>query len=1017
MRARLAAVLLPLLLLLLAIEPGSAQERVALRAASHPDYTRLVFEWPAPVAFESKEEAGSVTLRFARSGAVSIEPGRRWPAPIESVVASGRDVTVRFSAQARPRIFTLDKRVVLDLVAQQSPSPAGSADAASSAAPPAAAALPSAVVPPAAPPHAGPPPAASPGPAPPARAGLGPAAAIAGGGAPASAPASPPAAGPVPQQPVAMPTAGGNPATTSPAIRAPAEPPPSVAPEPVRSASPPRPEPPLSALSLSLAAQPARDAPERAILLPFGERVGAAAFRIGGFLHLVFDEPRPVDLSPLRGHPMFGGGRVAMLANGTHLRLPLPRGFVPRLTRQGSWRLDYDREPGLPAAPLELAQRQDPYRLLATTPQAAGSVTIAHPDTGERLLVGTIRADEGGIPVARTYAEFALLPSILGVVVLPRSDYVVLRAGPEGQTILADSPGGPLALALAPPPSGSARIGDAAHLTRAFDFPSLDPAILSERLRTLTVSVAGSPVGGRSRPRLDVAEAMLALGLGVEAMSMLELAQTEDPRIGSEPRLAALRGAAGLLSGRSEALPGLFHERLPLSDELGLWRSLAELARGAPPTRHAPNLAVALPLLVAYPAPLRERLIPPVVEALGQGGLPEMALILADQAPDQAKVELGRAYASRALGKTEDALAKLAAIDQGRDQLMRLRARIADTELQRELGRMTPAQAADRLDPLLVAWRGDQRELDLRFRIADLRTEANDHRAVLDLLRETRDLFPDRADLVEPRMMRSFATLFAPGGTADALAPSAAVALFEDNASLLPPGQEGIEISTRLAERLVALDLPAQADAMLRKVIGLKQPGEDQAMLGVKLASLRLGERDSVGALGALADTAAPNLPDRLARERRLIEARAEALGGNRDRARAILRALGGPEAAGVEAEISAAEGDWLSAIAALERVAETTLPADGRSLDPDARKLLVRLASAAAMAGDEVRLAALAQRWGKPMASGPLSEPFRLLTARGYAGVDDLARARGDLALARGLAASLGPLEAKPKP
>lgn len=1028
-----------ILFLALALAPvgAGAQERVGLRAATHPEYTRLVFDWAQPVTIESSEQPGQVTLRFARPGSFAIEPGRRWPAPIESVTASGREAVIRFAAGARPRFFALDRRVVVDLLAAPSDATSASASVAPALATPTAGPQEALPLPPL-PPDAAPAreaTAAAPPPVPATAAAAPSAAQAAASTGPRSAPTaagSAPAAGQMPTPallaPAAQPPApavapsGATPPTAASAPpQAPAgTPSPGPVAAPARTAPEPQLQPPVPSrppATLGLAVQPARDAPERALVFPFGERVGAAAFRIGATLHIVFDEPRPADLSPLRSHPVFGGARLQMLANGTHLRMPLPPGTAPRLSRQGNWRLDLDREPGLPQTPLDLVRRGEPgsERLVALTPVPGGTITLAHPETGERLLVGTLRADQGSVPVGRTFAEFAVLPSSLGIVVLPRSDHVVLRALDEGQVILAD--GATTSLALAAPPSGVAQPGDTTHLTRSFDFPALDPGTLSERLRTLMGSAAGAAPGARAKPRLDTAEAMISLGLGVEALAMLGLAETEDPRIATEPRLHALRGVAGLLSGRSEAVGGLSHDRLMGSDELALWRALADLSRGAAASRHAPTLAVALPLVFAYPEPLRERLLPPIVEALAQGGLAEMALVLADRAPDPAKVELGRAFALRAQGRLDEALEHLRRIDTSRDQLARLRARIAETDMLREAGRMTPAQAADRLDPLLVAWRGDQREIDLRMRIASLRSEAGDQRAVLDLMRETRELFPEQADLARPRMVEAFTRLFGPDGGGQALPPAAAVALFDQNADLLPPGAEGLEISARLVDRLVALDLAPQADAMLRRVIGLKQPGEDQARLGARLASLRLGERDPAAALGALADTAVDGLPAPLGRERRILEARAEAMRGDRDRARAILRALGGPEAAGVEAELSAGDGDWLSAIAALEEVAASTLPQPGGTLDSEARKLLVRLASASAMAGDEVRLAALAARWGKPMAEGELSEPFRLLTARSYAGIDDLARARGDLALARGLAASLAPLQPKPKP
>ena len=79
---------------------------------------------------------------------------------------------------------------------------------------------------------------------------------------------------------------------------------------------------------------------------------------------------------------------------------------------------------------------------------------------------------------------------------------------------------------------------------------------------------------------------------------------------------------------------------------------------------------------------------------------------------------------------------------------------------------------------------------------------------------------------------------------------------------------------------------------------------------------------------------------------------------------------------------------------------------ADGK-LDDGQRRTLLRLATAAARAGDDATLTTLRQSAGPRMESGPLADMFRLLTADQVHNVGDLKRSGQEAALARELAAN----------
>ena len=72
----------------------------------------------------------------------------------------------------------------------------------------------------------------------------------------------------------------------------------------------------------------------------------------------------------------------------------------------------------------------------------------------------------------------------------------------------------------------------------------------------------------------------------------------------------------------------------------------------------------------------------------------------------------------------------------------------------------------------------------------------------------------------------------------------------------------------------------------------------------------------------------------------------------------------------------------------------------------------MLRLATAAARAGDDVALASLREHDTARMGSGPVAELFRLLTADQVRSVADLKRAGREAALARALSGDLKALQ-----
>ena len=318
-----------------------------------------------------------------------------------------------------------------------------------------------------------------------------------------------------------------------------------------------------------------------AFLVPFDSSTGAAAFRSGDSTYVVFDERRPVDLAGLKDDPVFGTATVKLLPTGTLLRLPQRPGLSITLTQlQQGWRI----------AALTGSLKQEPIvasevdgRLDAGGRTAQRRRGMADPDTGATLLVGTQRRPGQGVSFSRRSMEFILRPTSQGVVVEPLSDTIALKLAPNGFSLSSARSG----LALSKPTVTTRALMDAAHLTRRLNFSTMPKeALLRLAVKQLNDAAATPPLA-RGPKHHAAAETFLALGLSVEAESLLHMASDQDPKEAASPDTKALTAIAALLAGRPEDSIGLMDPKLDGTDEIALWRAvrLAMQDEGSPEGR------------------------------------------------------------------------------------------------------------------------------------------------------------------------------------------------------------------------------------------------------------------------------------------------------------------------------------------------------------------------------------------------------------------------------------------------
>lgn len=999
-----------LLLAVLAPMPALAQDRVVgVRVGDHPSFGRLVFDWPADVPYRVSEEPGRIVVRFGESARFDLDLARRGLRNLRDIEASGDAVTVSVPAGVRPRHFRIQSRVVLDLL---DPDADPNAPAASPGSPRPAAASSSAPAPAGGTPARAPAPvseAAAPAEAPrpntgthaspaPARVVTAPAAASPAGVTPPPVPATETSAAPAPRAATgpaaspAQPAAPPPPARPSPPVPAVAATPapearpaalpvtspaaPVAAREPARAVQPPAPGDTPPAVVPTAPASPA------AIPLPFPSGTGAAVLAHGGSLIISFDAPAELDQALLRGwFPGAEGLAVEGSRNATTLVLPLEeadRAGVRLTLGSAGWRLERGVAGGpqdggsvAPDAPASEGAR----RVLLPMANPGRVVTVREPG-GERLILLGLSA--GSQPVAfpgprRPLDGATLLPTRRGVAALVEADDVSMRRVEEGFLLALPRREHTVEdLRLAPP------------LPRVLDLVDLPlDDLLARRSAALSAAV-NAPQQSRGAARLRLAETLLALGLGFEALGVLDTAIEDDPRLIASPRAILLVGAAASLVGRdAEATSALSSPRLDDQPEAILWRGLAAAMSShragiLASEEIAAEIAAGAPILYAYPAALRARLIPPAAEALAFGGhQPRAAGLLRDpELRDAPRAALAQALLLDAQDRPEPALAAYGLLTTSRDPLVRSRALERTAELRLATRRDDAGRAARLMESAYMAWRGDEREQRLRLRTAELLREAGQPGAALSLLAETQLLFPGSEDLVRPLFDLNF-----PGAMEDRTLPlSEALRLAELIGPTAEPAGAAAEAMSALGRRLMAGELPMHAAQVLRIAVARAPGGALGARLSVELADALLAGDRPAEARRALAELPVASAPLDIRGQRIAIEAELLRRSGEMQAAAEVLRQSQTPDPLTLS-EMLASRQDWRGASQALLRHVTATVPAAPAPLLPAHQDLLVRVAAFASLAGDEAMLDALRRDFAPRIGTSPQASAFMAMT------------------------------------
>lgn len=731
---------------------------------------------------------------------------------------------------------------------------------------------------------------------------------------------------------------------------------------------------------------------EVALVMTWPEQVAVAAFEDDQGLVIVIDQAAPEDfVQRLRNTaPEFSGVQQQEAEGATILTVPLSYPLKAEVTGEGrEWQIRLSPEvPVRPRAPLLERKEDGEEVLLSIAASGARSVVEQEDPQRGRLLVAPMMSDGQLFPEQRRFPQFLLLETLQGIVVQPLDERVSVETGADSVEVRAEEG---LYLSEGVDLNESPEMLSDRRSTRLFDLDGWRFEMgegYTETRQHLQDRIASATGRDKALRRLDLARFYFARGLMAEALGLLHQLVKEDPLLLSDPEVRVMRAAANILTGEFEAaagrLGGPLLEGLP---EATLWRgAYAAEARDWPVADQA--IAENSELIDSYPRNVRVRLYQMAAETAVNQGNPEGAEDYLARAESDASSNLSQTR--------QDYLAGRIAMMRGdREQARQLwqeagertssgasaKARLALLDDHMESGEIGHDEAIDELERLRFAWRGDNFEFSLLTRLADLQLETGAPIEALRSLRRAITYFPETPGVeAAARRMRSiFRNVLVEGDRVDDLAPMRALALYEEFRELMPVGPDGERLISRLADKLVAMDLLERAANLLQHQIDYRLAGSQKSRVGARLAAVHLLNDDPESALAALEETAVSGLEQELSRERVYLRAHTLSEQGQVEEALTLLRGDDTGQARDLKAEILWRNNRWDEAANTLSPILPP-VPEAGETLTEQESGRILNQAVALILAGRSEDLAEQASRYQAVMAQSAHADAYALL-------------------------------------
>ncbi len=735
--------------------------------------------------------------------------------------------------------------------------------------------------------------------------------------------------------------------------------------------------------------------PPVSLTFQWPENVGAAAFRRGSNIWVVFDKRSPIDLTPLRqqGSPLIERIEQLPISGATVIRIKTLPNINPVAKKEGfDWVFEFRQGPVVPSIQATIQAEVDgdlgPH-LAFPSAEPGALINVPDPDVGDTLRVATMKEPGVGVRGQRAYPEFQILASAQGIAIEPLADDVLFERDLDG--FLLHHPDGLHISAISP----EAPVSDLSQLSskRLFNFSAWlknGPDNYQKDLQEFITAINELPAGEKNSARMKLAHFYLAHGRGPEAKGVLGMIASHEQALETRPDFRALVGVAHFLNrDYVQARQTLNDPRLDGFTEASIWRG-ATLAELGDWKLAGDYFRAGDSLLLRYPYPLKGKLAMLRAEAAlanrdlrsAESWLKELDKDTEDLNRSQiASLSYHLARIALTKNNLDQASDMWTELRDGDDLFNAVRSQYALVNLNLKQEIMTVKEAIDILDKLRYRWRGDNFELAVLRRLSELHFDNMDYRNGLHIMKTVVTYYPESplGKKMAEDMVNIFVELYLDGG-ADRLPPLKALAIYDEFRELTPSGPDGDEMIEKLADRLIAVDLLNRAASLLDHQVRFRLQGDERARVGAKLALVHLIDGQAEDAIRALNASQSLELDEGLEADRRRLRAKAAFELGDLTEAIKLLAGDVSTEADMLRRDMFWAEENWSEVSRVLQSLAGNPPEDTEEGIDDEKSGFVLNWAVALRLNEDEEGIALLHELYGPAMQYSSLANAYNFI-------------------------------------
>lgn len=729
------------------------------------------------------------------------------------------------------------------------------------------------------------------------------------------------------------------------------------------------------------------------VVFPFVQDTPSAIFRRGDSVWLVFDTHSaiqlPEDLEKLSA--ISSEFVVTTIDDAQVVRIDLAQDKLATIGSEGqAWVLSLGDVMMAPTEPMELTRRRDmrgDFEITANMVRPGRVHDFQDPLVGDHLSVITAYPPARGVTRSLDYVDFTAMQSVHGLVIRPKADSLEVALENALAVITAEE-----GLEVSSTDTLRQDLASSAPTQRAsfIDFDPLqqpDFALFAKQRDELEAAAAASDGRARDAARLDLANFFIANGLSHEALGILRVISDTQRNEDVLKKVQMSAAVANIMAGRpKDALMLLNGSNMDQDIDAMFWRAIARAQNGDYAGARA-DATQAYSIIDSYPSWAREKFLLAATRAAVE-----------EHYADQAQEMIGDVVFA-ALDNDQVAefslLSGRIAEEQGRfDAAIDMYGQAIATEVRpsraeavyRTLGildkqkRLDVVRGAQTLAAEALLWRGDALGANMQGMLADLYFRTGEYRQGFESVMAAVASDPESRDVqaLSDHAQRMFNDLFL-NGLADSIGPVEALGIYYDFRQLTPPGARGDEMIRNLARRLVRVDLLPQAAELLQYQLDNRLRGVARTEVASDLAVIYLAEHKPADAMRVLNDTRLPDLSGTLARQRRILEARALLDGGRDQLALDLVREL-----TGQDVELMRIDAHWQAKrYAQAGQFIETLYGATpaGVPLTKSARMGILQAGVGYALSNDAAGLARLRAKYSDAMVNSPEWPMFDYIT------------------------------------